>query len=342
MIQKVDPGQLAAEYLDMRLPEPAQSAIVSFMECYGMRGPGELDIGRPRWREDPKAIMQILKSYVAIEDPTLAPDKVFARGEAAAQEAFANLELALKNTKFGVIKARVARWSFRRYRALGGLREMPKFYIIQLMGMIKAGLMLSGQELAADGLLNEPDDLFYCTIDELDAAAEAGAKGRKQGESAITALQPIIRERREKQKRESKRKQLPRVLLSDGYAYYEGIRAGVSEGGDGKLIAGDPVSPGVVEGHVRVIHHPQDAGLKPGEILVCQGTDPAWTPLFLAAGGLVMEVGGMVTHGSIVAREYGIPAVVGVHLATERLKTGMRIRIDGSSGRIKILENDGQ
>lgn len=103
------------------------------------------------------------------------------------------------------------------------------------------------------------------------------------------------------------------------------------------MLRGSPVSAGVVEGKVRVVFDPYTAHLLPGEILVCPGTDPAWTPLFLSAGGLVMEVGGLMTHGSVVAREYGIPAVVGVRAATERLQTGQRVRVDGSSGRVEIL-----
>ena len=105
-------------------------------------------------------------------------------------------------------------------------------------------------------------------------------------------------------------------------------------------MSGSPVSPGLVEGKTRVVLNPHNANLSPGEILVCPGTDPAWTPLFLAAGGLVMEVGGMMTHGAIVAREYGIPAVVGVDRATTRLRTGQRIRLDGTSGQILLLEDE--
>ena len=135
--------------------------------------------------------------------------------------------------------------------------------------------------------------------------------------------------------RELLRKQAPRILLSDGTAFYEGMGAGsVEEAG---MLTGSPVSPGVVEGVVHVVFDPRTAQLAPGEILVCPGTDPAWTPLFLSAGGLVMEVGGLMTHGSVVAREYGIPAVVGVHQATQRLKTGQRVRVDGSAGRVIVL-----
>jgi phosphoenolpyruvate synthase/pyruvate phosphate dikinase len=113
--------------------------------------------------------------------------------------------------------------------------------------------------------------------------------------------------------------------------------AEMAEAGAGPVLAGSPVSPGAVEGPVRVVFDPRGVALDPGDILVCPGTDPAWTPLFLAAGGLVMEVGGLMTHGSVVAREYGIPAVVGVAQATTRLHTGERVRVDGSAGTVTIL-----
>jgi pyruvate,water dikinase len=127
---------------------------------------------------------------------------------------------------------------------------------------------------------------------------------------------------------------VPRLLVSDGRAFYEGLG---SQTDTADVITGSPVSPGVVEGVVHVVFDPHKSQLAPGEILVCPGTDPAWTPLFMAAGGLVTEVGGMMTHGSVVAREYGIPAVVGVHQATTRLKDGQRIRLDGTTGKIVIL-----
>ena len=126
---------------------------------------------------------------------------------------------------------------------------------------------------------------------------------------------------------------MPRLLLSTGETFYDGL----SEAGASDLV-GDPVSPGVVEGTVRVVRDPRGVRLEPGEILVCPATDPGWTPLFLTAGALVMEIGGMVTHGSVVAREYGIPAIVGVHEATTRLHTGQRVRVDGTQGRVTLLD----
>jgi pyruvate,water dikinase len=147
----------------------------------------------------------------------------------------------------------------------------------------------------------------------------------------------IVAERRAVRRRELARRQIPRLLLSNGRAFYEGLQA--EDDGKGSL-AGSPVSPGSVQGRVRVVLDPRKAQLQSGEIMVCPGTDPSWTPLFLTAVGLVMETGGMMTHGAVVAREYGIPAIVGVDRATQRLKTGQLIRIDGSSGRITLLEEE--
>ena len=128
------------------------------------------------------------------------------------------------------------------------------------------------------------------------------------------------------------------ILVGDGRAFYEGLG---DVGGEEGVIIGSPVSPGTAEGLVRVVLDPAQSGLKHGEILVCPGTDPAWTPLFLSAAGLVTEVGGMMTHGSVVAREYGIPAVVGVHEATTRLVTGQRVRLDGTAGTIVVVDDTG-
>jgi pyruvate,water dikinase len=204
------------------------------------------------------------------------------------------------------------------------MREAPKFFAIRMMGVMRQGLLESGAVFVTAGLLEQADDLFFLYWRELQEI------GRKRAISP--AHRAAITERRATYVRELRRRQQPRVLLSDGTAYFEGVRAA-----DGAGIAGDPVSPGTVEGVVRVVFDPVGTRLAPGEILVCPGTDPAWTPLFLAAGGLVMEVGGMMTHGSVVAREFGIPAVVGVHQATTRLHDGQRVRVDGSNGVVTVL-----
>ena len=313
---------LAEQYLQNRLPETAQQAIARFLDRYGMRGLGEIDMGRPRWQENPVPIMQTMKSYLQIEDGNMAPDVVFSRSEQSAQESAAMLERAARDTTCGGVKAKIIRAAIRRVRALAGLRESPKFYIIQVMNVLRQGLLDNGKELVGEGKLERSDDLFYLYFNEL----EDFVKGEQRDWKAVVA------ERRREFNHEMRRRQIPRLLLSDGRAFYEGMTTSEDEQGAWR---GSPVSPGIVEGYVRVVLDPHHAGLSPGEILVCPATDPSWTPLFLAAGGLVMETGGLMTHGAIVAREYGIPAVVGVDRATELLQTGDRIKVDGNTGRIE-------
>lgn len=324
------PAHLAADYLAGDLPPVAQMAVAIFLHQYGMRGPGEIDIGRPRWREQPEPLMQTLQSYLAIDDPAAAPDVVFARGAVEAAQAAQQLEEAVARTLGGPVKVRLLRWAISRYRALGGLREAPKFFAIRMLGIVRSALLESGAALAAAGHLAQPDDLFFLTVAELQ---EIGA-----ARTISPALRLKIVGRRAVHTRELRRRQLPRVLLSDGTAYYEGVRSSAPGEGANSL-RGDGVSPGVAEGVAHVVFSPYGVQLAPGEILVCPGTDPAWTPLFLAAGGLVMEVGGLMTHGSVVAREYGIPAVVGVHEATSRIASGQRIRVDGAAGVVTLLRD---
>jgi rifampicin phosphotransferase len=320
---------LAETYQAGHLPAAAQTAVAAFLAQYGMRGVGEIDFGRPRWRENPHPLMQSLQSYLKITDPAQAPDVVFERSALEAEAAVARLVTAARATRFGRLKARLIRALTRRVRLLAGAREMPKFTIIRLMGLARAALLQSGYELAQQGILRQADDLFFLRLVELKALA--------QGEEHD--WQAMVAARRRAAAKERQRRHLPRLLLSDGRAFYEGVKRETAVANDRTLV-GSPVSPGVVEGIARIVFDPHETQLAPGEILVCPGTDPAWTPLFLAAGGLVMEVGGLMTHGSVVAREYGIPAVVGVHEATNRLQSGQRIRVDGTAGRVDIIEDE--
>jgi phosphohistidine swiveling domain-containing protein len=324
---QLQPEVLAAGYLAGRLPRPAQSAIAGFLQQYGMRGVGEIDLGRIRWREDPLPIIHILQGYLHIEednqaDGYIAPDAAFARGAAAAEAGIRRLAADVSRTRGGWLKARLVHWAARRLRTLAGLRESPKFWAIGIMGIARAALLDSGRELVAAGRLAQPDDLFFLHLAELKALAAGEPRD----------WPALVRDRREVYVREGRRKQIPRLLLSDGQAFFEGVAVPAVAGEH--ILHGSPVSPGVAEGAVQVVLNPHGAQLAPGEILVCPGTDPAWTPLFLLAGGLVTEVGGMMTHGSVVAREYGIPAVVGVSQATTRLQTGQWVRVDGTAGQV--------
>lgn len=318
---------LAQQYLKGTLPTVAQAALTRFMEQYGMRGVGEIDFGQLRWREDPTPVMHTLQSYLDI-DPEVAPDVLFARGEQAALTAIERIATQVRHQSGGWLKEKLVRAAARRIRLLMGTRESPKFFAIRTMGLARQAMLAVGREFVEAKTIEKAEDLAFLKLSELEALAHAP-------EAPLTNHWPaLIAERRLVYDREQRRRQVPRVLASDGRAFYDGL--GVQTDTD-DVISGNPVSPGVVEGVVHVVLDPRGTHLAPGEILVCPGTDPAWTPLFMAAGGLITEVGGMMTHGSVVAREYGIPAVVGVHQATTRLKDGQRIRVDGTLGKVMVL-----
>jgi pyruvate,water dikinase len=338
----LDAPELAEAYRLGRLPPPAQTTLETFLKRYGVRGVAELDIGRPRWADDPAFLLQVLKSYLQITDPEQAPDRVFERRAREAEASIEKLAQVLRERPNGWRKAFLARFMAKQVRALAGLRELPKFMVVSLMALIRGCLRASGERMAGAGLLEKPEDIFFLKLEELEELAPWQKADNSWEASARLAAFPnqslaeVIAGRQERYEREKSRKQVPRLLLSDGQAFYGEVQGSKADGND--TLVGSPVSPGVVEGRVQVVYDPRSAQLQPGDILVCPGTDPAWTPLFLAAAGLVMEVGGMMTHGSVVAREYGIPAVVGVHQATSRLRTGQRVRVDGTRGEVTPLE----
>jgi len=328
IFQANTPAQLAEMWFKKSLPLATALEIRGFLEQYGGRGLAEIDLGRMRWRENPTPVFEALTGYLKIDDPSQAPDVVFKRGEVSAKAALDELVTQLRHTPRGWIKAAAARFAAGRMRRLLGIRESPKFFAVRMFGLVRCELLVCGHQMAAAGELKEAEDLFFLSYRELEELAAA---------EDLQSWRELIAQRRHAFDLEQNRRQIPRLLLSDGRAFYEGIQV---EESAGNILFGSPVSPGTVEGRVRVVLDPHHAGLLPGEIMVCPGTDPSWTPLFLSCGGLIMETGGMMTHGAVVAREYGIPAVVGVDRATLRFITGSHIRLDGSTGQIVVLEEE--
>jgi pyruvate,water dikinase len=316
---------LAEAYQQRSLPPVAQSALDDFMAEYGARAIAEIDLARPRWHEDPTPILQNLHAYLQLEDPHLAPDAVFQRGAAESERLAADYAARLRPRFLGGLRAALLTAAVRRLRLLGGVRETPKFYLVKILDACRGLLLDLARSLVQQGALERVDDIFFIPWITLKEFVAGQSRGLKDSVAA----------RRADYERELARRQMPRLLLSTGEAFYAGLSA--ADAGPNDLV-GEPVSPGIIEGPVRVVLDPRGVRLVPGEILVCPATDPGWTPLFLTAGGLVMEIGGMVTHGSVVAREYGIPAVVGVHEATTRLRDGQRVRVDGNSGRVMLLD----
>jgi pyruvate,water dikinase len=310
------PHELATGYLNGALPKRLQTGLAAFLKQYGFRSIGEIDIGVKRWSEDPTHILGALANYVRLEDPELAPAAQFARGQRAAEAMRARLLGRVHGPRRALLG-----FVLQRMRVLIGAREAPKYHIIRLLATPARELLRPvGVDLAARGLVASADDVFFLNLSEARRAA-AGAD-----------LREVVAARRRVFERERARRHIPRVLLSDG----TDAEAALVSIGSADGLHGSPASPGTVSGTARVILSPLGARLEPGEILVAPSTDPGWTPLFLTAGGLVMEMGGMMSHGAVVAREYGIPAVVGVAGATDRIVSGQRVTVDGSAGTVSL------
>jgi pyruvate,water dikinase len=323
MLGETPPERLAEDYRRGSLPPKLQTSLSDFLRLYGHRGVAEIDLGLPRWSEDPTYVFGVLANYLRLEDPQAAADVQFGRATREAEEMVD--ELSRRAASEGRLRGALVRFLLGRARELSGLREMPKFCIILLMARARELLWPVGEELADAGRLQGAEDIFFLSVPEARAALA--------GED----LRPVVHDRRIVYEQEVGRRHVPRLLLSDGTEPAAAAQDAAAEG----VLRGTPASGGVVTQKARVILEPAGADLEPGEILVTPSTDPGWTPLFLTAGGLVMEMGGPMSHGAIVAREYGIPAVVGVPDATELIETGHRITVDGSAGEV-IPDTEGQ
>jgi phosphohistidine swiveling domain-containing protein len=296
------------------LPDLLRRELDGFLARHGHRAVAEIDLGMPRWRDDPSYVLGVLAGYLRLEDPGTAPDAVFARGAVAAEAAVAAVVARVRERS--AVRAGLVRWALRRTRQLAGLRETHKDHLVRMIADARAELGAVGVELAGRGLLADPDDVFFLDLAESRSALD-GADHRE-----------AVAQRRAEYDRELRRRHVPRVLLSDGTEPEALVTRVAVEG----ALVGTAASAGEVTGIARVVLDPSDARLEPGEILVAPSTDPGWTPLFLTAGALVMEMGGANSHGAVVAREYGIPAVVGVPDATGAIRTGQVITVDGAAG----------
>ena len=291
-----------------------------FLVQYGSRGSAEIDIKALRWYEEPLPVLQVIASFLQQET---------GRHRSQHNDLIAKREMAketiiktVQSVPFGWFRSRILRRMLHVSAHGIVLREHHKFTLVEMLRVAKEILKEIGTQYVAEGKLSHRDDLYYFRWPEL----LAFANGNLPNSGDL-----IAQRRADFNKHENLTP--PAVLTSDGETPI--VKYNVEDAPEGALI-GNPVSPGVVEGIARVIRDPQAETLRPGEILVAPFTDPGWTPLFINAGGLIMEVGGAMTHGSVVAREYGIPAIVGVTDATTNIQSGQRIRVDGNRG---IIEN---
>lgn len=298
-------------------PTKEHPVIQKILDRFGHRSTIELDIGVPRWREEPTYLIQQMQSYMV--------DGMYQRNLADITEKESQAEALIADIyktvqqDHGEKKAAKLKERMIRYRIAAGMREYPKYDIVRMLDMARQVMLDAGDALVAEGNIEQREDVFFLSMDDL-------LKG--------VDLKKEIQSNRDFYLKEMERNRIPRVVLNNGETYYSAypLTAG------SKVLQGIPLSPGVCEGQVRIVYNPVNATLKEGEILVTESTNPAWTPLFATAKGLIMEYGGPVSHGGIVAREYGIPAVVGIPSVGNVLKDGQRVRINGETGTVELLE----
>jgi rifampicin phosphotransferase len=286
-----------------------------------MRCVGEIDITRPRWSERPTTLVPVILDNIRNFEPG-ARKRRFEQGR---QEAWTKEQEVLERLRAlpdGERKAEDTKRMIDRVRTFIGYREYPKYAIVSRYFAYKQALLEEAERLVQAHVLAEKEDIFYLTFSELHDVVRSNQvddqliRQRKDAFRSYQTLTP------------------PRVLTSDGEVITGAYRRDDVPAG---ALVGIPVSTGIIEGRARVIHDMADADLEAGDILVTAYTDPSWSPLFVTVKGLVTQVGGLMTHGAVIAREYGLPAVVGVEHATRLIRDGQRIRVNGTDGYVEIL-----
>src|SRR5437667_6155039 len=301
--------------------QETQDAIYAYLNKYGMRCVGEIDITKTRWSEKPTTLVPMILSNIKNLEPH-ASNRKFEQGRLEALKKEQELLHRLKQLPDGEQKAKETKRMISLIRNFIGYREYPKYGMINRYFVYKQALLKEAEQLVQANVIHEKEDIYYLTFEEL---REVVCTNKLDYQ--------IISKRKDEYKLYEKLTP-PRVITSDGE-----IIAGEykRENLPAEAIVGLPVSSGVIEGRARVILNMEDADLEDGDILVTSFTDPSWTPLFVSIKGLVTEVGGLMTHGAVIAREYGLPAVVGVENATKLIKDGQRIRVHGTEGYVEIL-----
>jgi phosphoenolpyruvate synthase/pyruvate phosphate dikinase len=300
----------------------AREVIEAFLHTYGARCVGEIDIARPRWSERPATLLPLVLANVRNFGPGEGARRL-QRGRVLAAVTETAILARLRDLTGGEQEAQEVRALIERLRTFTGYREYPKYGMVRRYAVYKRALLEEADRLVASGVLADREEIFLLRLPELRDVVQTGHADRE-----------LIQGRREALHADRVRVP-PRVFTSDGEVIAgEYRRDDVPDG----ALAGLAVSAGVVEGRARVVREIADADLEAGDILITPYTDPSWTPVFLTIAGLVTEVGGLMTHGAVIAREYGLPAVVGVRDATRLIADGRRIRLDAAAGWVQLLD----
>ncbi|MCC2379461.1 phosphoenolpyruvate synthase [Bacillus wiedmannii] len=320
-LQHVENDNFLEELVQFKGGEKTRDAILTFLNKYGMRCSGEIDITKTRWSEKPTIIIPMILNNIR-DFEAGASKRKFEEGLQEALKKEKELVDRLQHLPEGKQKVEETKRMIRNIRNCIGYREYPKYGMINRYFIYKQALLKEAEQLVQSGVIRKVDDIYYLTFEEL---------------HEVVRTNKLDYELIQKQKNDYKLYEKltpPRIMTSDGEIITGKYKR---ENLPADAIVGLPVSSGVIEGRARVILNMEEVNLEEGDILVTAFTDPGWTPLFVSIKGLVTEVGGLMTHGAVIAREYGLPAVVGVENATKLIKDGQRIRVHGTEGYVEVL-----
>jgi pyruvate,water dikinase len=294
------------------------TAWLAFLDRYGLRGPSEIDIAAPRYREDPSLLLDLMVTmrHAPPQENTQAK---FERNAKERQRSYETIQqhLLSQNAKLASKFAS----SYRFFETFGGYRETHKYYLIFVVDLLRQKIVPLAEQLQKEGRLEKTEQVFYVTLEDLDRATI---------DKTIDLV--AIAEKNKAERKHFEQIHYPSLIDSRGFI----PRPAPAQTKKGVVI-GTPISAGVVQGKIKILHTPTEKPLKKGEILVAKATDPGWTPLFVNAAAVVLEIGGVLQHGALVAREYGLPCVAGVENATTLWKDGTMVEINGSEGTIRAI-----
>jgi pyruvate,water dikinase len=320
-LRLVDDDDFVDELATLEGGPQAQDAIRAYLDQYGMRCVGEIDITRPRWAERPSLLVPVILANVENFEPGEGTRR-FEQGRVEAEAKEHEVLARLRALSEGEEKADETKLMIDRVRTFIGYREYPKYGMVSRYFVYKQALLGESQRLTQAGVLRDEEDVFFLTFPEIENAVRTREVDTE-----------LIRDRRDEFVSHQALSP-PRVLTSEGEALTGSYRR---KDVPARALVGLPVSAGTAEGRARVIDDIEQADLRKGDILVTAFTDPSWSPLFVTIEGLVTEVGGLMTHGAVIAREYGLPAVVGVERATRLIADGQMIRVHGTEGYVELL-----
>ncbi|HIF07661.1 MAG TPA: hypothetical protein EYQ64_12140, partial [Gemmatimonadetes bacterium] len=312
-----DLDELKARIEDRRMHMEFLDAWDAFMDQYGYRGPLEMDLASPRYGDDPTLVLRQM-SYMSVDDSSFDPEVAHEFNIAERRRAY---EVLMSSA--GWLRRRKLRRLNRIIELFAGTRDNPKHHLVMVNHATRKRVLIEAVKLVESGRLDAAEHVFDLTFDDLEMADADPSLDLRQVREERTRFLKVLKDQV---------RQFPQVIDSRGRI----LRPPPRQEKPGEM-SGMAVSPGVVSGPVKVMHDPHEKPVEKGDVLVAYTTDPGWTPLFANASAVLLEVGGILQHGAVVAREYGKPCVAGIDGLMTRLEDGQMVEVDGTAGVVRTL-----